>query len=113
MAYSDPEAEKAYKRDWYQRNRAKTLERTKASNQRALERNTEYVRDIKESNPCTDCGEFYPYYVMDFDHLSDKEFNISRMVRSSHSIERLQSEIDKCELVCSNCHRTRSWNRMQ
>lgn len=67
------------------------------------------IQQIKQNTPCADCGESYPYWVMDFDHLEDKSFNISQMVRNQGcSMELLEKEIAKCEIVCSNCHRTRT-----
>ena len=67
------------------------------------------LREAKDV-PCTDCGIRYPYYIMDFDHLYDKRFNIgSDGVKFSR--EDLYIEIAKCEVVCSNCHRTRTWQR--
>ena len=57
-----------------------------------------------------DCGIKYPPYVMDFDHLGDKEFVISKGV-SMHSPIKLLKEIAKCDVVCSNCHRLRTYNR--
>lgn len=77
------------------------------------ERNRDYVRNIKESNPCTDCNEFYHYSQMDFDHLNDKKHSIARLSNSEASIKTIKTEIGKCELVCSNCHRLRTWIRSQ
>lgn len=66
------------------------------------------IRDIKESSPCTDCGVSYPYYVMQFDHIrGEKSFEIARAV-SSHAMPRLLQEIEKCDLVCANCHMERT-----
>jgi len=71
----------------------------------------ELVRELK-SKPCTDCGCVFPYYVMDFDHKEghEKLFEISQMRR--HSKELVLLEIQKCDLVCSNCHRIRTFNRL-
>jgi hypothetical protein len=69
----------------------------------------DYIRKAK-SVPCTDCGVSYPYYVMDFDHLGDKEFNISRN-RGYASLATVKKEIAKCEVVCANCHRIRTFDR--
>lgn len=77
------------------------------------EANRIYVRIIKESNPCTDCGIKYPHYVMDFDHLKDKVVNVADLANSDVSTKRIQKEIDKCELVCANCHRIRTHKRKQ
>lgn len=65
------------------------------------------IQEIKESNPCADCGNYFPYYVMDFDHQRDKQYSVANMV-SLGSWELIEKEILKCELVCSNCHRIRT-----
>lgn len=71
------------------------------------------VQAMKEASPCTDCGKFYPYYVMDFDHTSDgKEGNVSQMVKT-HTMKAILAEIGKCELVCANCHRIRTHSRSE
>ena len=72
----------------------------------------EIVNSIK-SQPCIDCGVSYPPIVMDFDHVrGTKEFNISSEIRNNvPSEERLKKELDKCEVVCSNCHRIRTAKR--
>lgn len=59
--------------------------------------------------PCADCGVAYPYFVMDFDHRGDKVLEINRLVKRGPSLVSLQSEIDKCDVVCSNCHRARTF----
>jgi len=48
---------------------------------------------------------------MDFDHLRDKKYNISNMVCSDYGVA-LMEEIEKCELVCANCHRIRTQKRL-
>lgn len=67
-----------------------------------------YIRASKTDHPCKDCGEKFPAVCMDYDHLRDKTMNISAMVRMKCSVVRIQREIEKCELVCSNCHRLRT-----
>ncbi len=69
----------------------------------------ELVHKAKET-PCKDCGRTYPYYVMQFDHLDPKlkVREVSRMVQSGVSEATLLAEIQKCEVVCANCHATRT-----
>lgn len=74
------------------------------------DKNRDYVRDIKEASPCMDCGVSYPAIVMDFDHRGDKSFSLAKGYWK-YSIARLLEEIKKCDLVCSNCHRIRTFNR--
>ena len=72
----------------------------------------ELVRKAKEV-PCKDCGNEYPHYVMQFDHLDPKlkVREVSRMVSSGVSEETLLVEILKCEIVCANCHAARTYHR--
>jgi len=59
-------------------------------------------------HPCTDCGEADPV-VLEFDHLRDKTANINSLI--SGSWRRIMAEIAKCEVVCANCHRRRTYER--
>lgn len=61
--------------------------------------------------PCMDCGQRFPPYVMDFDHVGEKRGNIAKMATSPRKA--VLAEIAKCEVVCSNCHRIRTYNRRQ
>lgn len=72
---------------------------------------SDWLREYKESRPCTDCGQYFPACVMDFDHLADKSFNVSRGLDSG-SRQVLLAEMAKCELVCANCHRMRTHSRL-
>lgn len=69
------------------------------------------IQRIKESKPCADCLDFFPYYVMHFDHRPGtlKLGDISRLRMCAK--QRLLEEIAKCDLVCANCHAKRTWGR--
>jgi hypothetical protein len=66
----------------------------------------------RKDRPCMDCGVQYPYYVMQFDHRdpATKLFIIS-MARAVGL--RLDAEMDKCDVVCANCHAIRSHTSRQ
>lgn len=77
-----------------------------------LEQGREYVRRIKTENPCLDCLSFYPYYVMDFDHVRGTKLgDVSDLSSKWCNPAVLMAEIAKCDLVCSNCHRERTQQR--
>ena len=81
----------------------------------AVLRNVKKRRDVMRSykdRPCADCGVSYPYYVMEFDHRGDKEFAIAD---NAHRVSesKLRNEIAKCDVVCSNCHKARTYIRRQ
>jgi hypothetical protein len=68
-----------------------------------------------KAKPCTDCGNQYPIECMDFDHVQPvlKAGTISRMVKDASSVKKFIKELDKCEVVCSNCHRIRTRVRQE
>ena len=63
--------------------------------------------------PCTDCNRQPPPYVMQFDHrvAHDKKFNVSESWCRSES--KILEEAAKCDIVCPNCHRDRSFKSRQ
>lgn len=101
----------AHAREYYAKNR----DRVKAQSNRAkrirIANLSKEIRELKESTPCLDCGKNYPYYVMDFDHVKGKKLgNISHMINGGVT-KKVKEEIEKCEIVCSNCHRIRTYER--
>jgi hypothetical protein len=68
------------------------------------------VTKLKD-RPCKDCGVRYPPFVMDFDHVAErgqKWKNVSQIL----SPKSVKKEVAKCDLVCANCHRFRTHNRI-
>jgi len=64
----------------------------------------DFIDDFKKNRQCTKCGD-KRFYVLDFHHISNKEFEIAMAHSRGISKERLLKELDKCELLCANCHR--------
>lgn len=107
MAYKDIENQRIASRKHYLANKQSYLER----NKRYRKTIQDSIKDLKEKSPCVDCKAKYPYYVMDFDHLDDKQFGIN-FLSATGRIGLLKKEIEKCELVCANCHRIRTHERL-
>lgn len=63
--------------------------------------------DWLKSIPCFDCGGQFPPECMDFDHRDPSTKR--RAPGAIGSLNALQNEIMKCDLVCANCHRTRTF----
>ena len=94
---------KQYWKGWYNKNRKHHIAIQK---KRQLEL-AELIRRAKQQ-PCVDCGKDYPYYVMDFDHVRGKKaFNLAVAYRKFGK-RQIEAEIEKCDVVCSNCHRERT-----
>jgi hypothetical protein len=105
MPYSNRKKQQEYQKEWYARNSEKQKANAKKHKQIAIQRNREYIWDVKSENPCTRCGEKDPA-CLEFHHLDsdEKESAISNAAGAGWSLERLQSEVDKCVILCRNCH---------
>jgi hypothetical protein len=90
----------------YRNNKRQYLER----NLRSYAKRRALVINAK-SQPCADCGVQYPYYVMDLDHREGVQKNFSLHSVQGATKEAVLREIEKCDVVCSNCHRVRTYNR--
>lgn len=94
---------------------AAVYEKNRPSNRRRAyprKPDIERLRTYKESNPCADCGHKFHFAAMDFDHLPGtvKLGGVGSLVQKE-SWAVVEREIAKCELVCSNCHRVRTYDR--
>jgi hypothetical protein len=62
--------------------------------------------------PCLDCGGTFPFFVMQFDHRDprEKKYMVSMMVGRAGT-DTILAEVAKCDIVCTNCHRERTYRR--
>jgi hypothetical protein len=81
-----------------------------SKSKRAYKRSVKWrlAQIIKLSSGCKDCGYNDHAVALQFDHLRDKRANVSNMIRSDYSWDQIKKEIDKCEVVCANCHAIRT-----
>ena len=63
-----------------------------------------YINEIKENACCMICGEKRPW-TLDFHHTQPKKMSIPEMARTNCTLDELKEEINKCIIVCANCHR--------
>lgn len=117
MPYKDPEkrkeASRRHSRAHYERNMESRKAQALASKrkQRAMLRDA--VNTYKASHPCRDCHVQYVPHVMEFDHVrGTKHANIADLVSGAVGLKTLLDEMDKCEVVCANCHRVRTQRRL-
>ncbi len=117
MPLKDPKKRKEYhakymKEVWYPKNKKRHIGYVK----RNKERVTKFIQEYKNKRKCADCGfsgKNFPY-VLDFDHKNGrptKTFTIGSWSHAVLSIEAITREIEKCELVCANCHRIRTFSK--
>lgn len=95
---------------YYYRHREKIAARHKAY----MEPRFAWLKEYKETRPCVDCKNKFPAECMDFDHLpGKKKFRPIAHLLHCRDESVLQAEIEKCELVCANCHRIRTFARVR
>lgn len=101
---------RSYTKEHYRLNAKLYKSRARRSNIKMIQKHKRFVRDLKSELGCFFCGET-DYCCLDFHHLTDKTFNISRSVHLS--LENVLTEILKCLVLCSNCHRKLHAGRFQ
>lgn len=86
--------------------RAAFAVRRRESAKRRRAANIALIAELK-AQPCVRCGNTFPARCMDFHHRDPdkKEGDICRLARKPCGDRTLRREIEKCDLLCANCHR--------
>ena len=64
----------------------------------------QYIDEYKLSKGCSVCGYNECVGALEFHHNGDKEFCIGTAIYTE-SLETIKKEIEKCIILCANCHR--------
>ena len=66
----------------------------------------DWFKDLKNTLCCKNCGENH-VACLDFHHKNpeEKDIELSLVVHQGWSKKRILNEIEKCDVLCSNCHR--------
>jgi hypothetical protein len=92
---------KAYFRERGELHRQQAATSKRARNARARKYVLEHLRSCA-------CGET-DVLVLEFDHRADKFTEVATLVGAAVKLERIEAEIAKCDVVCANCHRRRTY----
>ena len=92
----------AYKRASYRRNPRKKKEYVRDRYAKIRR----WLNDYKSSLGCKRCGYNEHPAALQAHHVNpeNKTHTISKMLTDGYSIESIQKELDKCEILCANCH---------
>jgi hypothetical protein len=104
---------RAYNRAYYQRNRQRILQQQAEKNRRFAVKRRQWLADYKSGLSCARCGESHPA-TLTFHHRdpSEKSFEIGNMLVVKAGLKRLLAEINKCEVLCANCHAKEHWSHL-
>ena len=106
MPYKDLEVRKlkqaGYSKTHYEKNKQEVIR--KISVRKKTHR--EWFVNYKKQLVCVTCGHNHPA-ALDFHHVEQKKSNrkVHKLVSDGHTKKRILEEIDKCVVLCSNCHR--------
>lgn len=93
---------KSVRKAWYERHKARVIQH----NINNKNKNIAWLAEYKKTIRCIECGEDH-VACLEFHHTDPqaKEYNVAQLARGTYSISRIQKEIEKCVVLCSNCHR--------
>jgi hypothetical protein len=94
-----------YRNEWYEKNKEAEREKAKIRQSQRRKEFKEWYNNYKSTLKCSKCGFSHPA-ALDFHHRdsSKKEFTLAS-AKISVSRERFLKEIEKCDVLCANCHR--------
>ncbi|MBP7805003.1 MAG: hypothetical protein KA052_02120 [Candidatus Pacebacteria bacterium] len=106
MPYKSDEKRKEYQKKW---NRTYYLKHTKKEKERTglrRQKLREYVQGLKQNKSCIFCPE-NESVCLEFHHRDKKakDFSLANAHVLGWSIEKINCEVEKCVLLCANCHR--------
>lgn len=93
------DCQKEYKRKHYYNNKDQYYTRNIKTNNKI----NDYIIKYKQTHPCIICGET-AIECLDFHHIQDKLKEIALLKRRG-SLRKVKEEIEKCVVLCANCHR--------
>ena len=108
----DEERHRRYSRRYYREHKAEVYEYQKARRLEMYDERILHAFNYLGGPQCIDCGYEEDIRALEFDHVP--EYGIKRATIASRlgsSWKWLKEELDKCEVVCANCHAIRTANR--
>lgn len=97
-----------YRRRWYLKNRDYAIDKS-AKRRKDTQ---EWFNRFKLTKKCLNCGESHPACLV-FHHrdLSKKDICVSKVANRGWGKKRILEEIEKCDVLCANCHRKLHWEQ--
>lgn len=106
MPFKDYNKKIEYKRKWNKEYYSKNKESEKARIFKRRREIRDWIWEYKTNLECIKCGEDATA-CLDFHHLDEdqKDLSLGLAKQNGWGIGRIKKEIEKCIVLCSNCHR--------
>jgi hypothetical protein len=103
-----PEQRKKWNRTYYEKNKEKRLAQYNAWKNELRE----WFHELKKDLKCSRCS-FDHVAALHFHHIDEtqKAYTVSEMIGMGLSKETILREIEKCEVLCANCHAIEHYNK--
>ena len=84
---------------------------TRDRNKKQREERRAWIDEYKTSRGCCKCGYNDHPVALELNHIdpSEKAFTISRVLGSGYTWPTVLAEIEKCNVMCSNCHQIHTY----
>ncbi len=70
-----------------------------------------WCNSLKDGKACIECKKSYHFSCLDWDHrYGYKLISVANLMAKSRDKELILKETEKCELMCANCHRIKSFS---
>lgn len=106
MPHKCPEKRRRYNLEYKKKNAHRLIPLEVVRNKKKKKEIRKYIENIRSSESCKKCGENTDC-CLDFHHVNpeDKKFEIAVAAAKGVSLKTLNAELDKCIILCANCHR--------
>lgn len=107
------ECHRSYTRQHYRDNKEYYKRKARNRQIRVNQETRRWLLAFLSKHPCVDCGET-EIRALEFDHRipGEKTMPVSLLATSGYPLTRVQTEVDKCEVRCANCHRIRTHKQL-
>jgi len=111
-AYRNSDSGKAARKRWRDSPEGNRAHRRGEQRRAEWRRAVHELVDSYKKRPCADCGGMFDPVCMDFDHRPGeiKTDSVSHLI-SRRAWGLIEAEIKKCDVVCANCHRIRTYRK--
>ncbi len=105
MPYADKEKAKEYQRQYHLNNWSKRKAKHQDWKRKRRAGLAIWLKSYKENLMCVVCSESH-IACLDFHHTNanEKEGTVANMISEGYSLKTIIKEIDKCVVLCKNCH---------
>jgi len=105
VPYTDKEKAREYQRQYHLKNWVNRKVKHNENKRKRRAILASWLKSYKKDLACISCNENHPA-CLDFHHINskEKEGTVANMISEGYSMKTIRAEINKCIVLCRNCH---------